>query len=207
MNHNGNNSNYNHINKNRNNYSNQYDTTRMYQNSYSSNDSLYKANYMNPLSHCYDPPYNGMGCHTNLYNATVDYGPYPFVIDIDKATKENNNFRTTLWTGNHLQLTLMSIDVGEDIGLEIHPDIDQFIRVEAGVGIVRMGDRRDWLDFNEKVYDGYAFIIPAGKWHNLINIGNKPLKVYSIYAPPQHPKGTIHKTKVDAMEAEKNSER
>jgi len=128
-----------------------------------------------------------------------DYGPEPFVINIEKATKRNDNFRTVLWTGNHLQLTLMSINMGDDIGLEIHPNLDQFIRIEEGQGLVKMGDRKDKLDFQEKVKDDFAFIIPAGKWHNLINTGNKPLKLYSIYAPPQHPRGTIHKTKADAQ--------
>jgi mannose-6-phosphate isomerase-like protein (cupin superfamily) len=98
----------------------------------------------------------------------------------------------------------MSLKVGEDIGLEIHPDLDQFIRIEQGQGVVMMGDRRDRLDFQEKVFDDFAFVIPAGKWHNLINTGCVPLKLYSIYAPPQHPHGTVHKTKADALAAEEN---
>lgn len=131
-----------------------------------------------------------------------DYGPKPFVVNIEKAAVQNNNYRTTLWTGRNLQLTLMSIKVGGDIGLEVHPHLDQFIRIEEGQGIVKMGDRKDNLDFQKRVYDDFAFIIPAGKWHNLINTGNKPIKLYSIYAPPQHPKGTVHKTKEDAEAAE-----
>jgi mannose-6-phosphate isomerase-like protein (cupin superfamily) len=106
-----------------------------------------------------------------------------------------------------LQLTLMSIRVGGDIGLEIHPNVDQFIRIEEGQGIVKMGDRKDRLDFQERVYDDFAFIIPAGKWHNLINTGNKPIKLYSIYAPPQHPHGTVHKTKAIAQAAEESHSR
>ncbi|WP_313133824.1 cupin domain-containing protein [Anaerocolumna sp.] len=133
-----------------------------------------------------------------------DYGPEPFAIDIEKATETNNNFRTALWTGKHLQVTLMSLNPGEDIGLEIHPDNDQFIRIEEGQGLVQMGDRRDRLDFQERVREDYAFIIPAGKWHNLVNTGDKPLKLYSIYAPPQHPHGTVHRTKADAEAAEKH---
>lgn len=131
-----------------------------------------------------------------------DYGPEPFVVNIEEATKQNNNFRTALWTGKHLQVTLMSINVGEDIGLEIHPDLDQFIRIEEGQGIVKMGDEKEKLDFQEKVQDDFAFIIPAGKWHNLINTGIKPIKLYSIYAPPQHPRGTVHQTKAIAEAAE-----
>ncbi|NRT72228.1 cupin domain-containing protein [Clostridium beijerinckii] len=124
-----------------------------------------------------------------------DYGPQPLVVNIDKATKQNTNFRTALWTGEHFQVTLMSINVGDDIGLEIHPDTDQFIRIEDGQGIVKMGRSKDNLEFQANARDDFAIIIPAGTWHNVINTGNKPLKVYSIYAPPKHPYGTVHVTK------------
>ncbi|ALB45863.1 MULTISPECIES: cupin domain-containing protein [Clostridium] len=124
-----------------------------------------------------------------------DYGPQPLVINIDKATKQNTNFRTALWTGEHFQVTLMSIDVGDDIGLEIHPDTDQFIRIEDGQGIVKMGKSKDNLEFQANARNDFAIIIPAGTWHNVINTGTKPLKVYSIYAPPKHPRGTVHVTK------------
>lgn len=129
-----------------------------------------------------------------------DYGPEPFVVNIEEATKQNNTFRTALWTGKYLQLTLMSINVGDDIGLEIHPDHDQFIRIEEGQGIIKMGTKKDQLNFQRRVYDDYAIFIPAGTWHNLINTGYKPLKLYSIYAPPEHPHGTIHVIKEDAEE-------
>ena len=101
-----------------------------------------------------------------------DYGPQPFVINIDKATKQNDTYRTALWTGEYLQLTLMSLKAGEDIGLEVHPDLDQFVRIEEGEGIVQMGDTKASFDFQRKVYDDFAFIIPAGKWHNLTNTRN-----------------------------------
>lgn len=146
-------------------------------------------------------PYNMCGCmNYNRMNPEYikEYGADPFVININEATKQNNNFRTTLWTGQHLQITLMSINVGESIGLEMHPDLDQFIRIEQGFGFVQMGDSKNNLNFEKKVCDDFAIVIPAGKWHNLINIGNVPIKLYSIYAPPQHPKGTIHRTKADA---------
>ncbi len=94
----------------------------------------------------------------------------------------------------------MSINVGEDIGLEMHPNLDQFIRIEEGQGLIQMGDRKERLDCQAYVRDDYVIIIPACKWHNLINTGNKPIKLYSIYAPPQHPFGTVHKTKKDAEE-------
>lgn len=134
----------------------------------------------------------------------MDQGSKPYVVDIEKATVQNNTFRTALWTGTHLQLTLMCIPVGEDIGLEIHPHLDQFLRIEEGHGLVRMGDRRDNLYFQENVKDNSAILIPAGTWHNVINTGNKPLKLYSIYAPPQHPYGTVHQTKADAIAAEEH---
>ncbi len=134
----------------------------------------------------------------------IDYGPGPFVMNIEDAAKLNSNFRTALWTGEHLQLTLMSINPGEDIGFEVHPHLDQFIRIEEGSGIFVMGDQKDNLDFQRNVSADDAFIIPAGKWHNLVNSGRRPLKLYSIYAPPQHPFGTVHATKEEAEAAEEH---
>lgn len=139
-----------------------------------------------------------------VLNGIKDYGGEPFVVNIEEVTKKNNTFRTALWTGSHLQVTLMSINVGEDIGLEVHPTLDQFIRIEEGQGRVQMGDSKDRLDFEEKAYADFAILVPAGKWHNLTNTGNKPLKLYSIYAPPEHPYGTVHETKAIAMAAEEN---
>ena len=134
-----------------------------------------------------------------------DYGPSPFVINIEKITRQNDNFRLALWTGEYLQLTLMSINPDDDIGLEFHEDLDQFIRIEQGRGIVMMGDRIDQLDFRARVYADDAILIPAGKWHNLINTGRKPLKLYSLYAPPEHPRGTVHETKEDAEEQHRDN--
>lgn len=154
------------------------------------------------LPYQYDP-YEGKAKGKG-YTELKDYGPDPFTVNIEEATTQNEYFRTALWTGKHLQLTLMSIGVGEDIGLEVHPELDQFIRLEQGQGIVKMGNSSDRLDYQQSVSDDYAFIIPAGKWHNLINTGDTPIKLYSIYAPPQHPHGTIHKTKAEAMAAEEH---
>lgn len=131
-----------------------------------------------------------------------DYGPKPFVVDINEATLKNNTFRTALWTGDYFQITLMSIGVGEDIGLEMHPDVDQFLRVEQGQGLVRMGMNKHQLPFEVPVYDDFAIVIPAGTWHNVINTGKDALKLYSIYAPPNHPFGTVHRTKAEAIEME-----
>lgn len=124
-----------------------------------------------------------------------DYGPAPFVVNIDRASNMNPNYRNALWSGDHLQLTLMTIPVGGDIGQEMHSDTDQFIRVERGYGLVQMGPNKDDFTVEEKVNGSDAFIIPAGTWHNLTNIGHIPLRLYSIYAPPKHPRGTVHPTK------------
>lgn len=138
-----------------------------------------------------------------VVNVTLkDYGAEPTVLDIDAYTMTNSNFRTALWTGTLLQVTLMSIPVGGEVGLEIHPDTDQFLRVEDGNARVEMGDTQDKLTYVKVAETDYAIIVPAGKWHNIINIGNKPLKLYSIYAPVHHPHSTIHKTLEEAEEAE-----
>jgi mannose-6-phosphate isomerase-like protein (cupin superfamily) len=182
--------------------SNMCNVCKMYQCPSNSNIPMYNSDFSKQFTNRCIPFTNEMD-----YDALIelqDYGPEPFVVNIEEITKQNNNYRTTLWTGSYLQLTLMSIKVGEDIGLEIHPNLDQFIRIEEGQGLVMMGDRKDRLNFQEKVYDDFAFIIPAGTWHNLINTGRTPLKLYSIYAPPQHPKGTVHETKAIAEAAEKN---
>ncbi|WP_235918964.1 cupin domain-containing protein [Heliomicrobium undosum] len=171
-----------------------------YQCPYFANIPMYPAYYLNQHPVQYLPYAEEAKAYPPIN--LRDYGKEPFVVNIEEATKQNNTFRIALWTGNHLQLTLMSINVGDDIGLEIHPNTDQFIRIEEGQGLIQMGDRKERLDFQAYVRDDFAFIIPAGKWHNLINTGNIPLKLYSIYAPPQHPYGTVHVTKADALAAE-----
>jgi mannose-6-phosphate isomerase-like protein (cupin superfamily) len=137
--------------------------------------------------------------------ALRDYGPNPFTVNINEASKQNNNYRTALWTGPHLQVTLMSLKPGEDIGLEMHPNVDQFLRIEQGQGMVQMGKSRNRLNYVRNVRDDFAIMVPAGTWHNVTNTGNIPLKLYSIYAPPNHPFGTVHVTKASAMAAERSS--
>ena len=127
-----------------------------------------------------------------------DQGPNPFVTNIHHSSTENNTFRTALWTGPNLQVTLMSIGVGEDIGLELHHDVDQFLRIEQGQGIVQMGKNKELLDSTVAISDDSAIFIPKGTWHNVTNTGYSPLKLYSIYSPPNHPFGTVHQTKADA---------
>jgi len=150
----------------------------------------YDRYYTNANTNMTRPPYPS--------NKVTDFGPNPFVVDINKSTIYNNTFRTALWTGSHLQLTLMSIPVGGDIGLEVHPNVDQFLRIEEGQGLVQMGNSKDNLYFRQPAFNDFAIFIPAGTWHNLTNTGNKPLKLYSIYAPPNHPWGTVHQTKAIA---------
>jgi mannose-6-phosphate isomerase-like protein (cupin superfamily) len=122
--------------------------------------------------------------------------------NIEEATTSNSTFRTVLFTGKAMQLTVMSIGPGDEIGVERHEDSDQFLRVEAGSGRVVMGSSKDKLDEVHELKSDWAVIVPAGTWHNVINTGNEPLKLYSIYAPPQHPPGTVHATKADSDAAE-----
>ena len=131
----------------------------------------------------------------------VDNGPAPTVTNIETATTENTNYRTTLWTGNNLQITLMSIDPGNDIGLEVHDTHDQFLRIEQGQATVSMGPTKEQLQVWQ-VSNNDAIVVPSGTWHNLVSNGEVPLKVYSIYAPPQHPHGTVHVTKAEAETSE-----
>jgi mannose-6-phosphate isomerase-like protein (cupin superfamily) len=133
---------------------------------------------------------------------SADRGPQPHALDITRATLANETFRTALWTGPHLQLTVMSVEPGGEVGLEVHTDRDQFLRVEAGRGRMQMGPAKDELTFDQEVEDDWVVLVPAGTWHNLTNTGDEPLKLYSLYAPPEHPHGTVHATKGEAEKAE-----
>lgn len=131
-----------------------------------------------------------------------DQGPSPFVVDIEDLTLGNENFRTAAWTGKHFQITLMTIPVGGEVGLEVHPDTDQFLRLEQGKAKVMMGPSKSELSQEWQAEDDWAIVVPAGTWHNIVNAGKEPLKLYSIYAPPHHPHGTVHRTHADAKAAE-----
>lgn len=131
--------------------------------------------------------------------AVKDPGAKPFSFDLETATKENANYRTVAWSGRYLQVTLMSIPVGGDIGLEKHPETDQFIRLDAGKGLCQMGKTKKNLSFEQEVEDGWCVTVPAGTWHNITNTGDEPMQVYVVYAPVHHSKGKIHKTQQDAM--------
>jgi len=134
-----------------------------------------------------------------------DIGPQPQSFDIERATKENTNYRSVAWSGRYLQVTLMSIPVGGDIGLEAHPETDQFLRLDAGNGRVQMGDAKDNLTFDKKVSDGWCVVVPAGIWHNITNIGVTSMQVYAIYAPAHHTPGKVHAT-AEAAKADKDDE-
>lgn len=127
-----------------------------------------------------------------------DRGKKPVVENIEGMTVENENFRTTIWTGEKLQVTIMSIEPGDDIGLEVHEGIDQFLRIEEGTGLCQMGPTEDNLNFESEVKDDDAIFVPADIWHNVTNTGDVPLKLYTIYAGPDHLPGTVHKTHEDA---------
>jgi len=127
-----------------------------------------------------------------------DIGPQPNAFNLEQETRDNQNYRAVAWSGRYLQLTLMSIPVGADIGLEAHPDTDQFLRLDAGRGRVCMGDSRDKLTFDETVTDGWCVLVPAGTWHNITNVGEVPMQVYAIYAPAHHKPGKTQKTALDA---------
>ena len=126
-----------------------------------------------------------------------DIGPQPQSFDLEQATRDNRNYRTVAWSGRYLQVTLMSIPVGSDIGLEAHPETDQFLRLDAGRGRVQMGPAKDRLTFEKEVSDGWCVLVPAGTWHNIVNIGKEPMQVYAIYAPAHHKPGKIHKVAAD----------
>ena len=135
------------------------------------------------------------------FETQTDFGPCPYVTNVAHMAMQNSNFRTALWTGCYAQMTLMCIPVCSDIGLEIHEDTEQFIRIEQGMAMVKMGECEKRLDFRMKACEGDTVFVPAGMWHNIINIGNVPLKLSSAYAPPHHPAGTVHHMKKDSEKA------
>jgi mannose-6-phosphate isomerase-like protein (cupin superfamily) len=128
-----------------------------------------------------------------------------WVGDIERETLDNETFRTVVHTGEHVQLTVMRLAPGEDIGREAHPHLDQFLRIESGRGRVEVGRTQDAVEETHDVEDDWAIVVPAGVWHNVVNVGDDALKLYSLYAPPEHPAGTVHKTKADAAAAERRS--
>jgi mannose-6-phosphate isomerase-like protein (cupin superfamily) len=122
--------------------------------------------------------------------------------DIEQITCANSTFRTVLFTGGNLQLTVMCLPPGEEIGLEMHDHRDQFLRVEEGSAVVTLGPDKSEVTETYDLADNWAVIVPGGTWHNVINTGDRPLRLYSLYAPPEHPDDAVHETKADAAAAE-----
>ena len=121
-----------------------------------------------------------------------------YVANIEEKTLENDTFRTVLYTGKNSQLVVMSIQAGEDIGMEVHEEHDQFIRIEKGTGVAVL----DGVE--HQVSDDWAIVIPAGTEHNVLNTGDTPMKLYTLYSPPEHKDGTVHATKADALAGEEH---
>ncbi len=121
-----------------------------------------------------------------------------WVGDIERATLDNEDFRQVLFTGANTQLTVMRLGPGEEIGVEKHDHLDQFIRVEQGSARITFGPSEDRVDEEHQVEQDWAVIVPGGVWHNVVNVGAGELKLYSLYSPPEHPDGTVHHTKAEA---------
>lgn len=121
-----------------------------------------------------------------------------WVDNIERLTRDNENFRTVVHTGEHSQLTLMSVPPGGEVGWEAHPHLDQFLRLEEGRARLDFGRTGDAVEESHEIEDDWALIVPAGVWHNVVNTGDQDLKLYSIYSPPEHPEGTVHRTKAEA---------
>ena len=121
-----------------------------------------------------------------------------FTGNIEELTLDNTNFRTVLFTGANMQLTVMSLEPGEEIGLEMHDHLDQFLRIEQGSAKVTLGPSKDEVSETHELQDDWVVIVPGGTGHNVINTGDGELKLYSIYSPPEHPDGTVHPTKADS---------
>ena len=136
----------------------------------------------------------------NKHTIFKDYGGAPLILNLPVAAERNESFRQAVWTGEDLQLTVMTIPVGGEIGAEMHKSLDQMLRIESGVALVRIGESENTLRDARRVGAGSVFLIPRGTYHNLLNVGREPLRLSSVYAPPAHPKGTVHKTKDDATE-------
>ena len=133
----------------------------------------------------------------------IDYGNEPYIANITAASCENPYYRRILWTGDYLQVALMSIPVGDEVGLERHDENDQFIRIESGCAQVLMGKSAENLNIQKRINNNFSVMVPAGTWHNIKNIGSTTLKIYTVYAPPHHDKGTVHETRKVAEAEEK----
>lgn len=152
------------------------------------NENMHMDNYPND-KHCQNICNS---CETKCKN---EHGGEVYCANIGNITFKNRNYRESIWTGRYLQMTVMSIPCGNDIGVEIHSDTDQYIRVEHGCAMALTGYSKDMLGNKYRLNMGDAIFIPAGTWHNIVNVGRRDLKLSSVYAPPHHPRCTVEKNK------------
>lgn len=124
---------------------------------------------------------------------------HPYVVDLDELINRNKHYRTIIWTGEKMQLVVMTLAPQQEAGLEIHRKADQFILIEDGIGVCQMGPEKDELNFERTLLENTAVFIPMNTWHNIINTSDKPLKLYTIYSGPEYEPGTIHETKDEAL--------
>jgi len=133
--------------------------------------------------------------YNNSINEQEDEGKKPWASDIENDTISNNNFRKVIWTGEYVQLVLMTLNPGKKIDLEVHEGHDQFVRIERGKANLKTGKTKENLDFDKTLEEGWAGMIPAGYWHEIENTGEGNLSLYTIYSPPEHPENTVEYTK------------
>lgn len=145
--------------------------------------------------HCdeYERPYPM--CNSCALRCKNEHGGEVYITNVSKMAHANQNYRESIWTGSYLQMTLMSIPCGGEIGLEMHHDTDQYIKVEYGNAILEIGRNEVCMENRYRLCAGDSIFIPAGTWHNIVNTGRCALKLSSIYAPPHHPRCTVERNK------------
>lgn len=164
--------------------------------------------FSNPLKRRYvsaSSTQQGEGGKCSPDDAFRDKGNAPHAFNLSYEARQNESYRVALWTGSGLQLTMMSIPAGMDTGIEMHEATDQFLYIEKGRGEVIMGKTKGNMNYRRPLGAGYAVLIPGETYHNVINTGNEPLKLYSVYTPKVHPFGTVDKTRSDSEMRESNS--
>lgn len=139
--------------------------------------------------------------HVSRMQQSPDHGLEPYVIDISQAAKSNRNFHTVIWTGRHAQTMLMSVPANEDTGIYVHPAADQFIYIASGRAVVTMGPGKESMNIERSLSNGFAVHVPAGIWYIIKNSGSRPLKLFTLHAPPLYPRGEISRSKAGAETA------
>lgn len=129
--------------------------------------------------------YNSDGVYYEVESSS-DFGGKPFIVDMHKASIHNEHFRSTFWTGKKMQLSLMNIQPGLDLGLGMNPVEEDFFLVESGHGVIHLGEHSDVLPINQPIYPDSAIFVPAGTWRNIINTGTEPLKLYNMSSAPYY---------------------